>query len=319
MPKNDQISVNDKLPKIILGGNIFGWSVDEPTSFKLLDYSLEQGFNAVDTADIYSFWGDGNKGGESESIIGKWMAQRSNRSQVIVHTKGGFQNSPGEFVNANQSEKYLTKAVEASLKRLNTDYIDLYYVHQDDQVTPPEETLGTLQKLMQQGKILDIGISNIEPDRLIQSLEISKQENLPRYNYLQTLYNLYDRSEYEDKYQKLCVENDINVFSYYSLAHGFLTGKYRSKEDLSKSPARKEGVSGYLNAKGLSILAVLDDLAEKYQAKPAHIALAWISKQKGLVAPVASATNIAQINDLISASKIELSISDVLLLNACSS
>ena len=319
MPKNDQISINDKLPKIILGGNVFGWSVDEPTSFKLLDYSIEQGLNAIDTADIYSFWGDGNKGGESESIIGKWMAQRSNRSQVIVHTKGGFQNSPGEFENANQSEKYLTKAVEASLKRLNTDYIDLYYVHQDDQVTPPEETLGTLQKLMQQGKILDIGISNIEPDRLIQFLEISKQESLPKYNYLQTLYNLYDRSEYEDKYQKFCVENDINVLSYYSLAHGFLTGKYRSKEDLSKSPTRKEGVSGYLNAKGLSILAVLDDLAEKYQAKPAHIALAWISKQKGLVAPIASATNIAQINDLISASKIELSISDVLLLNTCSS
>lgn len=319
MSKNDGIITNMKLPEIVLGGNVFGWSVDEPSSFNILDHALNHGINTIDTADIYSFWVDGNKGGESESIIGKWMAQRSNRSQVIVHTKGGFQNSHGEFENANQGEKYLTKAVEASLKRLNTDYIDLYYVHQDDQTTPPEETLGTLQKLIQQGKILEIGISNIEPDRLIQSLKISKQENLPRYNYLQTLYNLYDRSEYEGKYQKFCVENDINVFSYYSLAHGFLTGKYRSKEDLNKSPARKEGVSGYLNAKGLSILAVLDDLAEKYKAKPAHIALAWISKQKGLVAPVASATNIAQINDLISASKIELSISDVLLLNACSS
>ena len=305
------------VPPFVFGGNVFGWGVDEQQAFKLLDLLLEKGVDTIDTADIYSYWAGGS-GGESETIIGEWMRARGNREQVIIHTKGGAPDAPGEFAHADLSAAYLTKAVEGSLRRLGTDYIDLYYVHFDDNKTPPEETLGAFQKLIEQGKIRAIGASNYGPERLRQALAVADENNLPRYACLQTHYNLYERSEYETELEELCLSEGLGVLSYYSLASGFLSGKYRSEADLDKSAARGSSAAQYLNPRGLRILNALDEVADKYGATQAQIALAWIMARPGFTAAIASSTKIEQLNELLQATEIDLDNESIAELNEAS-
>ena len=305
------------VPPFVFGGNVFGWGVDEQQAFKLLDLLLEKGVDTIDTADIYSYWAGGS-GGESETIIGQWMRARGNREQVIIHTKGGAPDAPGEFAHADLNAAYLTKAVEGSLRRLGTDYIDLYYVHFDDNKTPPEETLGAFQKLIEQGKIRAIGASNYGPERLRQSLAVADENNLPRYACLQTHYNLYERSEYETELEELCLSEGLGVLSYYSLASGFLSGKYRSEADLDKSAARGSSAAQYLNPRGLRILNVLDKVADKYGATQAQIALAWIMARPGFTAAIASSTKMEQLNELLQATEIDLDNESIAELNEAS-
>ena len=305
------------VPPFVFGGNVFGWGVDEQQAFKLLDLLLEKGVDTIDTADIYSYWAGGS-GGESETIIGQWMRARGNREQVIIHTKGGAPDAPGEFAHADLSAAYLTKAVEGSLRRLGPDYIDLYYVHFDDNKTPPEETLGAFQKLIEQGKIRAIGASNYGPERLRQSLAVADENNLPRYACLQTHYNLYERSEYETELEELCLSEGLGVLSYYSLASGFLSGKYRSEADLDKSAARGSSVAQYLNPRGLRILNALDEVADKYGATQAQIALAWIMARPGFTAAIASSTKMEQLNELLQATEIDLDNESIAELNEAS-
>lgn len=305
------------VPPFVFGGNVFGWGVDEQQAFKLLDLLLEKGVDTIDTADIYSYWAGGS-GGESETIIGKWMRARGNREQVIIHTKGGAPDAPGEFAHADLSAAYLTKAVEGSLRRLGTDYIDLYYVHFDDNKTPPEETLGAFQKLIEQGKIRAIGASNYGPERLRQALAVADENNLPRYACLQTHYNLYERSEYETELEELCLSEGLGVLSYYSLASGFLSGKYRSEADLDKSAARGSSAAQYLNPRGLRILNALDEVADKYGATQAQIALAWIMARPGFTAAIASSTKMEQLNELLQATEIDLDNESIVELNEAS-
>ncbi len=303
-----------KVPPIILGGNVFGWGVDESTSGTLLDAAVGQGLNCIDTADIYSYWASGNHGGESEAIIGRWLTRRGRRDDVIIHTKGGAPGAPGEFSNARLTADYLTKAVEGSLRRLATDYIDLYYVHYDDRVTPPEETLAALQALVKQGKLRAIAASNYEPARLRAALEAGKSCGEDGYVGLQTHYNLYDRAGYEQDIEPICLEHGIGVMSYFSLASGFLTGKYRSAADLGKSAARGAGMASLLNPRGLRILAALDAVAERHDATPARIALAWLLSRPSLTAAIASATSLAQLDDLVAATHITLDAAALALL-----
>ena len=305
------------VPPFVFGGNVFGWGVDEQQAFKLLDLLLEKGVDTIDTADIYSYWAGGS-GGESETIIGQWMRARGNREQVIIHTKGGAPDAPGEFAHADLSAAYLTKAVEGSLRRLGTDYIDLYYVHFDDNKTPPEETLGAFQKLIEQGKIRAIGASNYGPERLRQALAVADENNLPRYACLQTHYNLYERSEYETELEELCLSEGLGVLSYYSLASGFLSGKYRSEADLDKSAARGSSAAQYLNPRGLRILNALDEVADKYGATQAQIALAWIMARPGFTAAIASSTKMEQLNELLQATEIDLDNESIAELNEAS-
>lgn len=306
------------VPPLILGGNVFGWNVNEAASFTLLDAAVTHGLNCIDTADIYSYWTPGNLGGESETIIGQWLKRRGRRDDIIIHTKGGAPDAPGEFSGARLTASYLTKAVDASLRRLQTDYIDLYYVHYDDKVTPPEETLGAFQRLIEQGKIRAIGASNYEPDRLRQALAVADTQNLPRFACLQTLYNLYDRASYEAELEPLCAECGLGMMSYFSLASGFLTGKYRTEHDLTKSAARGEGVKHYLTPRGLHILDALDGVAQRHNTTPAQIALAWLMAHPSVTAPIASATSLDQLEDLAAATRIKLEQDDIAQLNAAS-
>lgn len=306
-----------KIPPLVLGGNVFGWNVDEAASLRLLDAAAERGLNCVDTADIYSHWAPGNSGGESETIVGKWLKSRG-RGNVIVHTKGGAPGAPGELANANLTAAYLSKAIEASLRRLQTDYIDLYYVHFDDKVTPPEETLRCFEKFIQQGKIRAIGASNYDPARLLQSLEASKALGLPQFCCLQTHYNLYDRAVYEDALEPLCVAQGLGMLSYFSLAKGFLSGKYRSMADVGASKARGGGMGHYLNARGLKILEALTQVAASHSASPAQVALAWLMARPSVTAPIASATTLAQVEELFQATKLVLSSQDIAKLDLAS-
>lgn len=291
---------------IVFGGNVFGWGADEVTSFALIDAALERGVHCIDTADIYSYWAPGNRGGESEAMIGKWLQRGGQRDRIAIHTKGGAPDAPGEFANAKLTADYLTRAVDASLQRLQTDYIDLYYVHYDDALTPPEETLKALEHLHREGKIRAIGASNFEPERLRSSLEAGKALGIPSYGVFQTLYNLYDRVPYEDALESLCQEFDVAVTSYFSLASGFLSGKYRSEADLAKSASRGSAVQRYLDPRGLRILAALDAVADRYRATPAQIALAWLIAHPSIAAPITSATSLAQLDDLLQCLDIRL-------------
>ncbi|MGQ1397646.1 aldo/keto reductase [Acinetobacter baumannii] len=318
MEKRELGRTGIQLPLLVFGGNVLGWTVNEKEAFYLLDSLVDQGFNTIDTADIYSYWGPGNKGGESELIIGKWLRTQKSRENIFIHTKGGAPDAPGEFANANLSEKYLIKAVEASLKRLDTEYIDLYYTHYDDNQTPPEETLGALQKLIKQGKIRLIGASNISPKRLELFLKTSQENNLPKYSCLQTLYNLYDRQEYEKNYQKFCIEHEIGVLSYFSLAQGFLSGKYRSLDDLSTNSSRGTDIAKYLNPRGINILNTLDQIANAYKVKPSQIAIKWLLEQPGITAPVVSATNLNQLQEILNAVQLRIDKDSIELLNSVS-
>jgi len=297
-----------------LGGNVFGWTADEPTSFKILDAFVAHGFNLIDTANNYSRWVPGNRGGESETIIGKWFKQRGARDKVVIATKVGMEMGPDE---KGLSKAYILREVEASLKRLQTDYIDLYQSHTDDAATPQEETLETYAQLAKQGKVRVIGASNFTAERLAQSLEVSKAHAYPRYESLQPHYNLYERSEYESKLESLCREKGIGVITYFSLARGFLTGKYRTEADLSKSP-RGGGVKSNLNERGMRILAALDKVSKQYRSTPARVALAWLIARPSVTAPIASATSVEQLDDLAGAATLELDAASIGLLNQAS-
>jgi aryl-alcohol dehydrogenase-like predicted oxidoreductase len=297
------------------GGNVFGWTADEKTSFTLLDAFVDAGFDFVDTADVYSKWVPGNTGGDSEKIIGSWLKQGGKRDKIILATKVG---KPMSDDKKGLSKAYITKAVEDSLKRLQTDYIDLYQSHDDDSNTPLAETMETFDSLIKQGKVRAIGASNFGADRFKEALQVSKDNGFARYETLQPEYNLYDREDYEHKYESLCHENNIGVITYYSLASGFLTGKYRSEADLGKSK-RGGGVKKYLNGRGYKILAALDKVAGEYNTTQASVALAWVMARPGITAPIASATSTQQLNDLAKAAQLKLSGEAIELLTTASS
>ena len=299
---------------LVLGGNVFGWTADEKTSFDLLDRFAEAGFNAVDTADAYSRWVPGNKGGESESIIGNWMKSRGNRDKIVVITKVGSDMGQGK---RNLSAAYIEKAVDQSLKRLQTDVIDLYLSHWPDPATPYEETLGAYQKLLEKGKIRYAGCSNLDAGQLRAALDVASLRNLPRYEVLQPAYNLYDRASFDGPLRDLCLAEDIGVISYYGLAKGFLSGKYRSEADLGKSE-RGGGVKEYLNPRGMRILSALDALAERHSARQAEVALAWVMARPGITAPIASATKVEQVDSLVRAASLKLSADDIAALDRAS-
>ncbi|MFK0692413.1 aldo/keto reductase [Mesorhizobium sp. IMUNJ 23033] len=299
---------------LVLGGNVFGWTADEKTSFDLLDRFAGAGLNAIDTADAYSRWHAGNKGGESETIIGKWMKSRGNRDEVIVITKVGSDMGQGR---RDLSAAYIEKAVDQSLKRLQTDVIDLYLSHWPDPATPYEETLGAYQSLLAKGKIRHAGCSNLDAGQLRAALDVASLRSLPRYEVLQPAYNLYDRSSFDGPLRNLCLAEDIGVISYYGLAKGFLSGKYRSEADLGKSQ-RGGGVKDYLNPRGMRILSALDAVAERHSATQAEVALAWVMARPGITAPIASATTLAQMDSLVRAASLRLGVDDMAALDEAS-
>ncbi|MCP9749422.1 aldo/keto reductase [Ferruginibacter sp. HRS2-29] len=303
-----------KAVPLAFGGNVFGWTVDEKTSFQLLDGFAGAGFNLVDTADVYSRWAPGNTGGESETIIGKWMKQRGNRNNILVATKVGSDMGDGK---KGISKKYILQAAEASLQRLQTDRIDLYQTHFDDESTPVEETLEAYAQLVKEGKVRWIGASNMTAERLIASLKASKENGFPSYQTLQPHYNLYDREKFETEYEQICLDHHLGVLNYFALASGFLTGKYRSEKDFGKS-TRGGGMGKYLNARGLSILDVLDTVSAKHNTTQASVALAWLMARKSVTAPIASATNPDQLDALIKAAVLELTTDDINLLDNAS-
>ncbi len=288
---------------LAFGGNVFGWTADKQVSFALLDAFVDSGFNLIDTADVYSRWVPGNQGGESETIIGEWLRQRGGRDKVVIATKLGAEMDPDK---KGLSASYVRQAVEASLKRLQTDYIDLYQTHFDDLGTPVEETLGALADLVQAGKVRVIGASNMTPDRLEQSLVTSQQKHYPAYQCLQPEYNLFDRENYETNYEPICQKNGLGVIPYSSLASGFLSGKYRSEADASKSPRGGGITKKYLNSRGHQILNALDDVAERYSATPAQISLAWLMARPSITAPIVSASSVDQWYDLAKSAELSL-------------
>jgi aryl-alcohol dehydrogenase-like predicted oxidoreductase len=299
---------------LVLGGNVFGWTADKKASFDVLDRFLAGGLTAIDTADVYSAWAPGNSGGESETIMGEWMKARGNRSRVVVITKVGSPMGKGkEGLKAG----YIAEAVEASLKRLQIDAIDLYLSHWPDKATPFEETLGAYQRLIEQGKIRWCGASNLDAKQLEQALAASKSKGLPRYEVLQPEYNIADRHAFESGLAELCEREQIGVITYFSLAKGFLTGKYRGEADLSKS-ARGEGVKAYLNPRGFRILDALESVAARHKAKAAEVALAWIIARPGVTAPIASATSLDQVDSLIRSTELSLTKADMDALNSAS-
>jgi len=303
-----------EIAPLALGGNVFGWTIDQPTSFKILDGFVDAGFTFIDTADIYSSWAPGNKGGESETIIGNWLKQTGKRSKVILATKVGMEMGPQD---KGLSKAYILREVEASLKRLQTDYIDLYQSHKDDLATPLEETLEAYSQLVKEGKVRVIGASNFTPERLTEALRLSEENAWPRYESLQPNYNLYDREDFETNLEPLCLNSDVGVIPYYSLASGFLTGKYRSEQDTAGTK-RGQGIKKFLNDRGFRILAALDSVAKDYNANPARVALAWLMARPSVTAPIASATNLEQLKDLTEAVQLELSSGAIEQLNEAS-
>lgn len=300
---------------LVFGGNVFGWTADEATSFSLLDRFFDAGLNAIDTADVYSKWAPGNQGGESETIIGKWLkAAPGRRARAVIITKVGMEMGPDQ---KGLSEKRVVAAAEESLRRLQIETIDLYLAHTPDDQTPIEETLRGFERLIQQGKVRAIGSSNYSAAQLREALSEAATNNLPRYEVQQPEYNLYDRDSYEGDLRDLCMAEGQGVITYYSLASGFLSGKYRSTEDLGKSQ-RGQKVSAYLNERGHRILGALDTVSAAHSAKPAEVALAWLMAREGVTAPIASATSLAQLESLIRASQLTLSAGDLELLTTAS-
>src|SRR5690606_21219982 len=295
-----------------LGGNTFGWTLDEKGSFEILDAFTDAGFDFIDTADMYSYWVDGGAGGQSETIIGKWLKARGNRDKIVIATKVGGATSVNEI---DSSRKHILASVDKSFQRLQTDYIDLYYSRCDDEITPVEETLSAYDDLIKAGKVRYIAAANVPPPRLRESLDTAEKNNLPRYQALQPLYNLVERKGYETNYAPIVDQYGLTVFPYYALASGFLTGKYRSEADFGKSP-RGQGAGAYLNDKGLAVLAALDKIAEKHSAAPATVALAWLAAQPHIGGPIASATSVEQLQQLLSATSLNLDSSDLEMLDA---
>lgn len=299
---------------LCFGGNVFGWTADEATSFQLLDRFTESGFNFIDTADVYSRWVPGNQGGESETILGKWLSQGGRRDQVVIATKCGLEMGPNE---KGLSRQYIVKAAERSLKRLQVERIDLYQAHTDDDQTPLEETLEAFGQLIEQGKVRAIGASNYSGRRLQEALDVSRRHGFPAYVSLQPLYNLADRSGYELDLEPVCEKNGLAVIPYYSLAAGFLTGKYRSADDLADK-ARGKTVEKYLNERGHRILAALDEVAARYHTAPAKVALAWLLARPSITAPIVSATSVKQLDEVLDATRLKLDSDAVVQLNTAS-
>lgn len=306
MKKIKLTNTNLEVSRINFGGNVFGWTLNENQSFEILDAFVDAGFNFIDTADTYSWWVNG-VGGQSESILGKWMKARNNREDLVIATKVGSQTK--EHPN-DVSKKHILKSVDESLQRLQTDYIDLYYTHFDDETTPVEETLSAYDKAIKAGKVRYIGASNISTERLIESFEVAMKKNLPKYVALQPLYNLMERTKYEEKYRPLAEKYDLAVFPYSSLASGFLSGKYRSEADLGKS-VRGEGLERYLNKKGFAVIDALNRVATKQNATPATVALAWQLAQPSITASIVSATSMSQLQTLIDAPALILDAEDL--------
>jgi aryl-alcohol dehydrogenase-like predicted oxidoreductase len=303
------------VPPIIFGGNVFGWTADEAMSHRLLDACVEHGLIAIDTADVYSAWVPGHSGGESETVIGAWLKARPGiRDRVLIFSKCGIE-MPGK--GKGLSAAYIARAAEDSLSRLGVERIDLYQAHRDDEVTPPEETLGAFQRLIEQGKVRAIGASNFTPARLRASLEASAAHGLPRYESMQPHHNLVERG-IEADLLPLCREHEVGVIPYYSLASGFLTGKYRSTADLGKSVRGARGVAKYLDDRGKRVLAALDAVGARHGATPAQVALAWQIATPGITAPIASATSPAQLAELARAAALRLDAVAMATLNAAS-
>jgi aryl-alcohol dehydrogenase-like predicted oxidoreductase len=288
---------------LCFGGNVFGWTVDPSTSFALLDAWLGAGMNFVDTADVYSRWVPGHVGGESETLIGQWLQKSGKRKQLVLATKLGKDMGDGKV---GLHPKYIKQAVDASLTRLQTDYIDLYQTHDDDPNIPLEDVLGTLGELIQAGKVRAIGASNYSAQRLAEALDCSDRHRLARFDSLQPLYNLYDRAVFEKELQPLCVARNVGVINFYALAAGFLTGKYRSEADVGKSLRGAKTTSLYLNPRGLRIVDALEQVAAQYKAQPGEVAIAWLLQQAGIAAPIASATSLVQLQSLVTAATLQL-------------
>ncbi|CAI3931847.1 aldo/keto reductase [Commensalibacter papalotli (ex Botero et al. 2024)] len=297
---------------LVFGGNVFGWTLNEQESFKILDAIVDLGLNAIDTADVYSRWAPGNVGGESETIMGKWLkANPQKRDKLLIFTKVGA-DMGGD--NKGLSKRWIMHSVEASLKRLQIDVIDLYQSHWPDANTAYEETLSAYDQLLKEGKIKAIGASNLNADQLSSTLQVAKEKGLPAYQTLQPEYNLYDRQQFNKELRELVVEQDIGVITYYSLASGFLSGKYRNKADLKQGP-RGEKVAAYMNDRGMRMLNLLEVIAQKHQATQAEISLAWLMAQKEVTAPIASATTTDQLQSLVKSLTIQLTNEDLIALN----
>jgi aryl-alcohol dehydrogenase-like predicted oxidoreductase len=302
------------IPPLVFGGNVFGWSADAATSFKLLDALVDGGLNAIDTADMYSTWAPGHTGGESETIIGDWLASRGGRDKLVIMTKVGMDMPDGSGLSA----AWIKTSVDRSLKRLQTDVIDLYQSHKDDEKTPQEETLGAYADLIKAGKVRAVGASNYTAQRLQEALAVAEAHGLPRYVSLQPHYNLVERPLFEESLEAVCLEGHLGVIPYWSLASGFLTGKYRSQADLGKSAARGQGVAKYLTGRGPKVLAALDAVAAETRATPAQVALAWLMARPSITAPIASASRVEQMGDLVKACSLSLSQAQIAALDTAS-
>lgn len=300
-----------EIAPINFGGNVFGWTLDEKQSFEILDRFVGEGFNFIDTADIYSCWVDGGAGGQSETILGKWMKARGNRSSIVLATKvgGGTSLHP-----VDTSKKHILQAIDKSLQRLQTDYIDLYYTHFDDGVTPVEETLEAYHEIVKAGKVRYIAASNVSPERLIESFKVSEEKGYPRYVALQPHYNLLVREQFEKEYAPIVTDQDLSVFTYFSLEAGFLTGKYRTEADFEKT-SRGAGIKKYFDAQGKAVLAALDEVANKHHSQPATVALAWLLANPLVTAPIVSATSERQLATLFAAPQLQLDAEDIERLN----
>jgi aryl-alcohol dehydrogenase-like predicted oxidoreductase len=303
-----------EVPVIMLGGNVFGWTLNESDSFRLLDAAFDAGLTFIDTADVYSRWVPGHAGGESETIVGEWFTRSGKRDQVTLATKVGIDMGDGK---QGLAPKYIEQAVEASLKRLRTDRIDLYQAHKDDEQTPLEETLAAFDRLVKQGKVRFIGASNYTGARLRKALETSRMNHLASYQTLQPHYNLVEREPYESDLAPVVAEYGLGVIPYFSLASGFLTGKYRGEDD-AKGKARGSIVAKYLNARGFAVLDALESIAREYRSTAASVALAWLIAQPGITAPIASATSEQQIADLVTATTLQLDQTSIQKLSAAS-
>ena len=286
---------------IVLGCNVFGWTTDEATSLSLISAFVERGFSCIDTADVYSSWVAGHRGGESEQTIGRWLKRGGQRDKIIIATKVGMQMPDGKGLSAS----HILRSVEGSLKRLGTDYIDLYQAHVDDPATPLQETLEAFAQLIASGKVRAIGASNYTALRLAEALAISKAEGLPRFVSLQPNYSLVTRSHYEGALQQLCIRENLGVIPYYALAAGFLTGKYRKESDI-KGRARADTIGRFFNPRGLDVLCAIDKIAARLNASVAQIALAWVLAQPGITAPIVSATSLTQLDEILGATEVAL-------------
>jgi aryl-alcohol dehydrogenase-like predicted oxidoreductase len=304
-----------RVAPLCLGGNVFGWTATETASFAVLDALVAAGLNFIDTADVYSVWIPGHRGGESETVLGNWLKRSAKRKDVVIATKVGMEMAPDR---KGLSAAHIARSVEDSLRRLQTDYIDVYFSHCDDASVPMEETLGAYQKLITQGKVRAIGASNFTAARLAEALEVSRKNGLPRYEVLQPHYNLHARSDYESAVEPLCLQQQIGVVSYFALASGFLTGKYRTPADAAKSTRGKGVIEKFLNERGLRILGALDDVARRYKASAASVALAWQIARPSITAPIASATTVDQLRELAASTQLNLDRAAVEQLNAAS-